>query len=115
MENNTRINESCYSSLERLPERAETDSFNIKCQAPLEALEGSTPDISPLLHFSFWDPVYYRLDDSDFPSDSTEWRGHWVGTAENVGHAMTYRILTNDTKKVIYRLNVRSCTYQRGS
>ena len=28
MENNTRISESCYSSLERSPERAETDSFN---------------------------------------------------------------------------------------
>ena len=30
MENNTRISESRYSSLERLPERAETDSFNMK-------------------------------------------------------------------------------------
>ena len=66
------------------------------------------PDISPLLHFSFWDPVYYKLDDSDFPSDSTEGRGHWVGIAENVGHAMTYKILTDDTKKVIYRSNVHS-------
>ena len=75
---------------------------------PLEALEGSTPDISPLLRFSFWDPVYYKLDDSDFPSGSTEGRGRWVGIAENVGHAMTYKILTDDTKKVIYRSNVRS-------
>ena len=75
---------------------------------PLEALEGSTPDISPLLRFSFWDPVYYKLDDSDFPSGNTEGRGRWVGIAENVGHAMTYKILTDDTKKVIYRLNVRS-------
>ena len=32
MENNTRISESCYSSLERLPERAKTDSFNIVAQ-----------------------------------------------------------------------------------
>ena len=66
------------------------------------------PDISPLLHFSFWDPVYNKLDDSDFPSDSTEGHGHWVGIAENVGHAMTYKILTDDTKKVIYRSNVHS-------
>ena len=27
-----RISESCYSNLERLPERAETDSFNIVTQ-----------------------------------------------------------------------------------
>ena len=32
MENNIRISESCYSSLERLPEIAETDSFNIVAQ-----------------------------------------------------------------------------------
>ena len=66
------------------------------------------PDISALLHFSFWDPDYYKLDDSDFPSGSTEGRGCWVGIAENVGHAMTYKILTDDTKKVIYRSNVHS-------
>ena len=82
--------------------------WSLQWQTPLEALEGSTPDISPLLRFSFWDPVYYKLDDSYFPSGSTEGRGRWVGIAENVGHAMTYKILTDDTKKVIYRLNVRS-------
>ena len=75
---------------------------------PLEALNGTTPDISPLLHFSFWDPVYYKLDDSNFPSESTEGHGQWVGVAEYVGHAMTYKILTDDTKTVIYRVNVWS-------
>ena len=81
---------------------------SLQWRTPLEALDGSTPDISPLLRFSFWDPVYYKLDDSDFPSESTEGRGRWVGIAEHVGHAMTYKILTDDTKKVIYRSNVRS-------
>ena len=81
---------------------------SLQWRTPLEALEGSTPDISTLLRFSFWDPIYYKLDDSDFPSGSTEGRGCWVGIAENVGHAMTYKILTDDTKKVIYRSNVCS-------
>ena len=66
------------------------------------------PDISPLLLFSFWDPVYYKLDDADFTSCSTKGRGRWLGIAENVGHAMIYKILTDDTKKVIYRSNVQS-------
>ena len=66
------------------------------------------PDISLLLRFSFWDPVYYKLDDSDFPSGSTEGCGCWVGIAKNVGPTMTYKILSDDTKKVIYRLNVHS-------
>ena len=81
---------------------------SLQWRTPLEALEGPMPDISPLLHFSFWDPVYYKLDDSDFPSGTTKGRGCWVGITENVGHAMTYKILTNDTKKVIYRSNVHS-------
>jgi hypothetical protein len=52
--------------------------------------------------------TYYKVDDSDFPSDSREKRGHWVGIAEHVGHAMTFKILTDDTCKIIHRLNIRS-------
>ena len=75
---------------------------------PIQTLNGSTNDISPLLHFRWYEPVYYKLDDSDFPSDSREKRGRWVGIAENVGHAMTFKILTDDTRKIIYRSNIRS-------
>ena len=35
-------------------------------------------------------------------------RGHWVGIANHVGHAMTYKILTDDTSKVIYRSSLRT-------
>ena len=31
---------------------------------PVQALEGTTPDISFLLHFSIYEPVYYRIDSS---------------------------------------------------
>jgi hypothetical protein len=48
-------------------------------------------DISPLLCFHFWEPVYYKFDDSDFPSDSLEKRGHFVGISKSVGHAMTFK------------------------
>ena len=50
---------------------------------PVQALEGTTPDISFLLHFSFYEPVYYRIDSSEpdlnFPSSSNEKKGYWVG------------------------------------
>jgi hypothetical protein len=69
---------------------------------PICMSTGSTNDISPLLCFHFWEPVYYKLDDSDFPSDSREKRGHFVGISESVGHAMTFKILTDDTLKVIH-------------
>ncbi len=89
-------------------------TFNQGIKAvPLQRLTGSTPDISPILSFQWWEPVYYKLDDSAFPSDSPEARGRFVGIAEHVGHVMTYKILTDDTKKVIYRSNVRSALKEK--
>ena len=79
-----------------------TASAVLSWRTPLERLTGTTPDISPLLRFYWWQPVYYKLDDSDFPSDTREKRGRFVGIAEHVGHSMTYKILTDDTKKVIH-------------
>ena len=58
--------------------------------------------------YQFWEPVYYKLDDSNFPSDSTEKLGHFVGIAEHVGHAMTFKVLTADTHKIIFRSRIRS-------
>lgn len=74
----------------------------------MEKLTGSTPDISSLLCFRFYQPVYYKLDDRDFPSESTERLGYFVGIAENVGHALTFKVLTDDTKKIIYRSRIRT-------
>ena len=79
---------------------------------PVQALEGTTPDISFLLHFSFYEPVYYRIDSSEpdlnFPSSSNEKKGDWVGFADNQGDSLTWRILTEDTQKIIIRSGVRS-------
>ena len=77
---------------------------------PVLALEGTTPDISFMLHFSFYEPVYYRIDSSEldlnFPSSSNENKGYWVGFADNQGDRLTWRILTEDTQKIIIRSGV---------
>ena len=43
---------------------------------PTQALTGQVPDISHFLHFSFWEPVYYKVDENEpdhkFPSHSNE-------------------------------------------
>ena len=77
---------------------------------PLTALLGITVDISVLLRFFFWQKVYYKAVDPGFPSESREKAGHIVGISEHVGHALTWKILTSDTKKVIYRSKVRPFT-----
>ena len=81
---------------------------------PLQTLTGQVPDISHFLHFSFWEPVYYKVDESEhdhrFPSQSNEKRGHWVGFADNKGDHLTWKILTDDTNTIIIRSAVRSAT-----
>ena len=71
-------------------------------------LTGSTPDINSLLCFQFWEPVYYRVDNNDFPSESKENLGHVVGISKHVGHALTFKVLTDDTKKVVNRSRICS-------
>ena len=64
-----------------------------------------------LTHKIAWDPrvlVYFHMDDSAFPSESKEHHGHWVGISENVSHFMTFKVLANDTLKVIQRSNICS-------
>ena len=73
---------------------------------PLRMVTGTTNDISQLLYFSFYEPMYYHDDNSPFPSASKECRGRWVGISENVGNFMTFKILTDDTHKTIYSSNL---------
>jgi hypothetical protein len=75
---------------------------------PIQRTTGSTNNTSPLLRFRFWEPVYYKLDDSTFPSESREKLARFVGIAENVGHFMTFKILNEDTMKIIFRSKARS-------
>ena len=72
---------------------------------PVQALQGTTPDISFMLHTSFYEPVYYRIEFSEpdfhLPSSSNEKKGYWVGFAANQGDSLTWRTLTEDTQKII--------------
>jgi hypothetical protein len=43
-----------------------------------------------------------------FPFDGTEKKGRFVGIADSVGDALTYKILTNDSHKILFRSSVRS-------
>ena len=79
---------------------------------PVQALQGTTPDVSFMLHFSFYEPVYYRIDSSEpdlnFPSSYNEKKGYWVSFDDNQGDSFTWRILTEDTQKIIICSGVRS-------
>ena len=74
---------------------------------PLFALTGITQDISILLIFTFYQPVFYATYYQIFPSGSEERACYWVGFGEHFGDAMTHKILDHDTQKIIYRSAAR--------
>ena len=83
-------------------------------RTPLEVLTGETQDISIVIcGFMFWDVVYIpRYEEKGYRSvigrdTPNEIRGRFVGFSWDVGHAMTFKILTDDTKKIICRSRVR--------
>ena len=75
-------------------------------RTPMEVWGGATPDISIITQFHFWQLVYYSVDNK-WPSESREKLAHFVGFGDTVGDALTYKLLTVDTKKIIYRSAVR--------
>jgi len=82
-------------------------------RTPIEVRTGQTPDISKILIFIFWDRVATgRYDDSGKTppigsAEGSEITGRFVGFSKNVGHQLTFMILTDDTKKIIHRSRVR--------
>ena len=76
---------------------------------PWQKRFGETPDISPFLQFQFYEKVLYRDSAEKFP-ETEEKAGYWLGVTKNVGHKLTYKILTNDTRQIIERSVVRSAS-----
>ena len=80
---------------------------------PLQILTGQTIDISILLYFMFWDIVYVsRSKDATYNGEighekSSEIRGRFVGFAWSVGHAITFKVLNDNTQKIICQSRVR--------
>ena len=89
-----------------------TANASINHAIPMQVLTGVTPDISSLLQFDWYEPVYFKTEESHFPSMSKEQSGRIVGISEHVGHALTFMILTNDTQKIIHQSVVQTATDQ---
>ena len=73
----------------------------------LGMLYGVSPDISIILLYTLYQPVFYATHNQSYPFVSDERAAHWVGFGEHVGDALTHKLLDDDTKKIIYRSAVR--------
>ena len=82
---------------------------SINWRTPYEMLHGSTPDISMIMRFKFWDLVYFNTDPAQytFPSTSNETLARFVGFSESVGHTMTYILYAMESKQILYRSRIK--------
>ena len=69
--------------------------------APIGMLYGISPDISIILLYTFYQPVFYATHNQSYPSVSEERAAHWVGFGEHVGDALIHKLLDDDTKKIL--------------
>jgi hypothetical protein len=60
-------------------------------RTPHEVLTGNTPDISELLEFSWYEPIWY-FDTAPFP-EQTRKIARWIGVAHKIGQAMCFWII----------------------
>ena len=79
---------------------------------PREIRHGGVQDISAFLEYRFYEKIFYLDSDESFPS-SKEKPGWWVGVAHNVGDALTFKILTEDSQQVVHRSVIRPATDDR--
>ena len=73
---------------------------------PRQRRTGVTPDISPWLQFTFWQPILYLDNENSWPS-TRERVGRWLGVAENIGDFLTYWIFDDQSRRVLARSVVR--------
>jgi hypothetical protein len=67
---------------------------------PYEKALGQKSDISAILAFIWWEPVYYHHPDASYPN-TKECLARIVGVADRQGDAMTWLLLDDVTKKVV--------------
>ena len=79
---------------------------SLKWKTPIEKAFGYTPDITVLLQYAYYEPIYYFDHEQSFPH-TKELPGHFIGIAENIGDALTYYVLTTN-KTVLARSVLRS-------
>ena len=82
-------------------------------QAPLQVLYGVTPDISIILLYTFYQPIFYATHDQHFPSESEERAGYWVGFAEYCGDSLIHKVLDAETLRIIHRSALRPRTLKK--
>ena len=96
----------CHEYICCVHERMANEHLN--WETPIQKSGEDTPDISDILQFRWYEPVLYNDPNTSYP-ETKEKPGYFVGFTENVGDALTFKILTLGKRpQVIHRSVVRS-------
>jgi hypothetical protein len=76
---------------------------------PIEWLLGFTPDITVLLVFIFWEPMYHKEVEPVFANTPKKF-GRFAGILAGVGHSMTF-IVYIESGNLIHRSALRSARH----
>ena len=79
----------------------------LRWQCSLGMLYGVSPDISIILLYTFYQPVFYATHNQSYPSVSEERAAQWVAFGEHVSDALSHKLLDDDTRKILHRSAVR--------
>ena len=82
-------------------------------RTPIEKCHGYTPDISALLLYQFWEPIYYLMDE-DTPK-SKEKKGRCLSLSHNIVDKLTYFIYCEDSVRVVSWSVIQSVEPLKGS
>jgi hypothetical protein len=77
-------------------------------KTPLEVATGQQPDISAILAFHWYQPVYFRSTKVSYPSHTQERSGRMVGIADHQGDALTFLIMDDITHRIVPRSELRA-------
>jgi hypothetical protein len=68
----------------------------LRDHTPQEKQTGQTPDVSKLLQYCWWEPVYFLNEDGE------EVCGRWAGVAEHVGDELTFVVVNDATGFAVF-------------
>ena len=97
---------ACHEYIAAVHECCANEHLN--WETPIQKSGEGTPDISHIMQFYWYEPVLYYNPDTSFPETKEE-PGYFVGFGENVGDALTFKILTLGKRpQILHRSVVRS-------
>jgi len=107
----TRLWDFCCKWSCDIRNKTSSNHFQLEGRTPFEALMGTTPNISSLIDFDFYQPVWYYDQLAEFPEPKRH-AARWLGEAYDIGQAMCYWIIPSSGIPIV-RSTIQSISIEQ--